>query len=99
MLKSISPLELKQKLAAQEELLLVDVRDSFEFEEGHLPAINIPMAEMFDNLDKLQKDKPVVFYCRTGLRGKALVYMLSKMYAYENLINLEGGYEAYHSLN
>ena len=96
----MSPAELQQKLSAKEDLVLIDVRDSYEYEDYHIDmAINIPMDEVLANLEKIDKSKPVVFYCKTGLRGQATIYMLQKMHHYTNLINLEGGVEAYQSLN
>lgn len=44
---------------------LLDVRPEEEFEAGHLPeAINIPLAQLEDMLDKLPQDREIVAYCR-----------------------------------
>ncbi|CAM4295716.1 metalloregulator ArsR/SmtB family transcription factor [Vreelandella rituensis] len=44
---------------------LLDVRPEEEFEAGHLPkAINIPMAQLENMLDKLPRDREIVAYCR-----------------------------------
>lgn len=44
---------------------LLDVRPEEEFEAGHLPkAINIPLAQLDDMLDKLPKNQEIVAYCR-----------------------------------
>lgn len=44
---------------------LLDVRPEEEFEAGHLPeAINIPLEQLEDMLDKLPRDKEIVAYCR-----------------------------------
>ncbi|WP_346796878.1 metalloregulator ArsR/SmtB family transcription factor [Halomonas sp. Bachu 37] len=44
---------------------LLDVRPEDEFEAGHLPeAINIPLTQLEDMLDKLPRDKEIVAYCR-----------------------------------
>ncbi|MEX1215784.1 ArsR/SmtB family transcription factor [Saccharospirillum sp.] len=46
-------------------MTLLDVRPEMEFKAGHLPeAINIPLAQLEDMLDKLPKDKEIVAYCR-----------------------------------
>ena len=49
--------------------ILVDVRESFEYEEGHLEnAINIPYTGIHAEAAVYLKDKkvPVIVYCRTG---------------------------------
>ncbi len=44
---------------------LLDVRPEEEFDAGHLPtAINIPLAQLEDMLDRLPRDKEIVAYCR-----------------------------------
>ncbi len=99
MIASILPLELQQRLEAQEPIQLIDIRENYEFEEGHLPAENIPMDELVANPNLIRRDVPVIVYCKTGKRGAAMVYMFKKMHSLDHIINLEGGYEAYTSLN
>ena len=72
--------------------LLVDVRSAEEFAEGHLEgAINI----VWDDTDALiaaigeDKQRPVVFYCRSGNRvGKSIVVLGAK--GYNNIYNATG---------
>jgi len=43
---------------------LVDARPIMKYEGGHVPgAINIPKVLLAMNLDKLAKDKTIIFYC------------------------------------
>ncbi|HYC60527.1 MAG TPA: rhodanese-like domain-containing protein [Thermoanaerobaculia bacterium] len=45
-------------------VVVVDTRDANSFEGSHIPgAINIPMASIEANLDRLPKDKEIVAYC------------------------------------
>ena len=47
------------------EVTLLDVRPEEEYAAGHLPeAINIPLAQLEEMLDKLPRDKEIVAYCR-----------------------------------
>ena len=49
---------------------LVDVRDSSEWEAGHIEgAIHIPEDELADRVDELDPDRPVVTVCRAGTRA------------------------------
>jgi rhodanese-related sulfurtransferase len=49
---------------------LIDVRRDYEFEAGHIPgARHIELNDLTTSADSLPKDRPVVFYCRTGNRS------------------------------
>lgn len=64
---------------------LLDVRTTMEYDGGHIDGfINIPVDELRENLDKIEKGKPVYVICQSGLRS----YIAARI--------LEGnGYEAY----
>lgn len=72
--------------------LVIDVRSAEEFADGHLDgAININ----WDDTDALikaigsDKQRPVVFYCRSGNRaGKAIAHL--KLGGYNNIYNATG---------
>lgn len=50
---------------------LVDVRTVEEFNNGHIEgAINIPYDEILENLDKLDKTKPTILYCKSNQRAE-----------------------------
>jgi len=60
--------------------VLVDVRDSAEYREGHIPtAINIPAETFSTQSGVLPKEKKIIVYCNAGSRS----YL-----AYRKLINL-----------
>ncbi len=74
---------------------LLDVRTGSEFELGHIErAINIPLDDLRNNLDKIPKDKKVVIYCAVGLRGY-LAYRILVQNGFDNVLNLSGGYKTY----
>ncbi|RVU27011.1 rhodanese-like domain-containing protein [Sandaracinomonas limnophila] len=57
---------------------VIDVRETFEFEDGHYEgAINIPLGTIPNNLDKIKSmNQPIVVYCRSGNRsGMALTLL------------------------
>ena len=57
---------------------VIDVRETFEFEDGHYEgAINIPLGTIPNNLDKIKSmSQPFVVYCRSGNRsGMALTLL------------------------
>ena len=94
-MKLISPKELSEKLRNKEDFQLIDIREPYEFEDGALGSLNIPLDEMITSVDKISTSKEVIIYCRSGNRSCAIIYMLEKKHKLNNLYNLEGGYTAY----
>lgn len=82
------------EMLKNDSLQVVDVRSLEEYDNGHLPgAILINVSEdTFDNkVDVvLSKDKPVLVYCRTGVRSSTAAKKLKEK-GY-NVYNLVGGY-------
>ena len=74
---------------------VIDVREEYEFEDGHIQSINIPMDQIFDSLNKIEKNRKVIVYCNSGRRGAAVVHILRKKFQFDNIYNLEGGYQKY----
>lgn len=49
---------------------LVDVRVDHEWEVGRIPgATHLPLAELAERTGEIDKDRPVVLYCRGGTRS------------------------------
>ncbi len=49
---------------------VIDVRRDYEFEAGHIPgARHLELNDLTANADSLPRDRPVVFYCRSGNRS------------------------------
>lgn len=64
---SLEPVPRTELLARVRDGLVtvLDVRPPEEFNAGHLPgAVNIPLADLQQRLDELDKDQEVVAYCR-----------------------------------
>ena len=75
--------------------VLVDVRTSDEFSEGHLQgAVNVPYEEVVDWVAQQQDitlDSDIVLYCHSGKRsGKAEKWLQNR--EYQNALNA-GGYK------
>ncbi|MDO3382305.1 rhodanese-like domain-containing protein [Gilvimarinus algae] len=69
----------------------LDVRSAEEFAAGHLEgAINIPHGEVVAGVQALNidKDTPLVLYCRSGRRAQMALEALQKA-GYQNLVNAE----------
>ena len=73
------------------DLVLLDVRTVSEFDEGHIEgAINIPVDEIADRLDELDKEDELLVYCRTGNRSRSAVTILSDA-DYTKIYNMHEG--------
>ena len=60
-----------------EELVILDVRTQEEYDAGHIEgAILIPVLELSDRLDELDKGSELLVYCRTGNRSSSAVEIL-----------------------
>lgn len=84
--------ELKQRIDNKEAIILIDVREEYEFDEFNIGAKLIPMGELPDRLDEISQDKDaeIILHCRSGARsGRAQEYMESE--GYTNVRNLVGG--------
>jgi rhodanese-related sulfurtransferase len=82
--------ELLSGAAAQ----LVDVREPHEHEAGRIAgAAHIELDRLPAEADSLDRERPLVFYCRSGSRS-ALAAQAFRASGYE-AYNLEGGLEAW----
>jgi rhodanese-related sulfurtransferase len=82
------------QVATLDSAQLIDVREAYEHEQGHIPGSrNIEVTELTAAAETLDRDKPVVFYCRSGDRSSmpAEAYRASGWDAY----SIEGGLAAW----
>lgn len=84
--------ELKERMDRNEALHVFDVRETYEYEEFNIGAINIPLGELPGRLGELEhlKDEEVIVHCRSGARsGSAKMFLLDS--GFTNVRNLLGG--------
>lgn len=92
-MKSISPKEFFQLLQTGADIQLIDVREKVEHQEFNIGGILIPLSDITKQIDLIEKEKPVVIYCRKGVRSQIAIQRLLQKFPFQNLINLEGGTE------
>ncbi|MBL8010560.1 MAG: rhodanese-like domain-containing protein [Flavobacteriales bacterium] len=92
---TIGPEELHRMRRDGVPFQLVDVRESYEAERCTLGGTLIPMGELLDRLHEIRRDVPVVVHCRSGNRALAVITALERRHGFTNLIQLEGGIQAY----
>ena len=94
-MQSIDAISLREKISNKENFLLIDVREPWEHEIFNIGGLLIPMNTIFQHLDAIPSDKPVVFYCQKGIRSGLVIQRLQQKFAFKNLMNLSGGMEAW----
>ncbi len=94
-MKEITVQQLREKIDSKEDFQLIDVREEHEYEAANLGGKLIPMSQIFDNADKIDRIKTVVFHCRSGSRSAVVINELEKRFGFTNLYNLKGGIIAY----
>lgn len=76
---------------------VLDARTKREYETGHFKnAINIPVDELRENLDKLNKNNLIYVYCRTGVRSYISCRILTQNGFHVK--NILGGYNLYNEI-
>jgi sulfur-carrier protein adenylyltransferase/sulfurtransferase len=91
----ISAHELKRKLDAHEAFELIDVREPFEYEIARIDGAKlIPLAEIGERTEELQREQPIVVHCHSGTRSAQAVRLLQQR-GFRNVYNLEGGIDAW----
>lgn len=81
--------------------LLVDVRDSAEYEAGHIiEARHIPAAEIASRAESLKKfkEKPVIVYCDVGSASATAARQLRES-GFNKVVTLSGGLNSWRQEN
>ncbi len=74
---------------------LIDVRESDEHQEFNIGGELIPLNEIVMQIDRIATGKPVIIYCRKGIRSQIAIQRLQEKFPFTNLLNLIGGTEAW----
>lgn len=59
-----------------EEICIIDVRETYEFDEYNIGGINIPLYELQESTDGIPTHKKLVFICQTGQRSKIALQLM-----------------------
>jgi rhodanese-related sulfurtransferase len=74
---------------------LIDVREPYEREAGRIPddSAHIELDQLTAQADSIDRERPVVFYCRTGSRSAMAAEAFAA--AGYDAYNLDGGLKAW----
>lgn len=93
-IQSLSIVELKKRFDRKDDIQLLDVREPEEVEIVSIGGTAIPLRELSERLNELDKSKELVVYCKTGERSAVAADLLRRS-GFTNVLNLEGGIKAW----
>jgi adenylyltransferase/sulfurtransferase len=94
---TISATELKEMLDAGKDPYLVDVREPVEYEIVRIPGgVLVPKDRILSGeaLAELPQDRPLVLYCRTGVRSAEALAAV-KAAGFRDAVHVQGGVTAW----
>ena len=93
--ENITPRDLKARLEAGEDPVLLDVREPWEFELARIEGSTlVPMSRLEERFTELDPDSETVVICHHGNRSAYVTQALQRA-GFKNVLNLEGGLDAY----
>lgn len=96
--KQIGSKELNNLIKTNKGLLIIDVRDEYEYNSGHIPnSINIPVDSLYYSINSLTnyKNLPVAVYCKSGIRSETAANYLAQQ-GFRQIYVLRGGLNSYY---
>ncbi|HQT26604.1 MAG TPA: rhodanese-like domain-containing protein [Burkholderiales bacterium] len=106
-INEITPGELKARLDAGEDLLLIDVREPAEFEHGHIGGAHLVPRGIIEAAADTSypkhypplsgaRERQIALYCATSGRS-AMAAAVLQMMGFSKVINVAGGFSRWES--
>jgi molybdopterin/thiamine biosynthesis adenylyltransferase/rhodanese-related sulfurtransferase len=86
----ISVKELKSRIDAGEDVLILDVREPYEYQIANIGGKLIPQNDVPQRLAEIDRDREIVVQCRSGQRSQRIAEFLQQS-GYQKVTNLAGG--------
>jgi len=92
---SIDAAQLRDRLKAEPAPFLLDVREPWEYQAGHVPGAElIPLGELEQRVNEVPRDRAVFAICHSGQRSLAAAGYLLQL-GYPSVSNVDGGTAAW----
>jgi rhodanese-related sulfurtransferase len=86
----LDPGQLEAWMGREPDLQVVDVREAYEHEAGHIAGtLHVPLSQLPGIAQTLDRERPLVFYCRVGSRSE-LAAQAMRMAGFESY-SMTGG--------
>ena len=103
--QNITPAQVHERLVRGDTLLLVDVRETYEYTSGHIaePEGQLPLtpalmpwssSALSQHYHRLPRNIDIIIYCRSGGRGAAASSFLESK-GFTRIFNMTGGFNAW----
>jgi NADPH-dependent 2,4-dienoyl-CoA reductase/sulfur reductase-like enzyme/rhodanese-related sulfurtransferase len=95
--ETVSPIEVKAKMEAGDDFVLLDVRGPAEYQTMHIEDERVklvPLGRLRESLDQLPRDKEIIPFCKISLRGYEAQRILDGA-GFENVRFMDGGVVAW----
>ena len=90
-IREIQPSQLASRLKEGEQLEIIDVREPYEWEIGHIPGARlVPLASIAEEIPRLDKRRETILYCKVGARSLYAAQQLAEA-GVSDVRNLAGG--------
>jgi rhodanese-related sulfurtransferase len=100
-IKEVSVRDVKNELDRKSDLILIDVREDHEWNEGHLPqALHLGKGVIERDIEERipNVDSNLILYCGGGYRS-ALAAESIKRLGYKNIQSMAGGFRSWKEQN
>lgn len=91
MMQQITLQELENWQKEERIFQLIDVREKEEHVTYNIGGELIPLSEVMRNTSKLELSKPIIFYCKRGIRSQIAIQKLQRRLPEGNFFNLQNG--------
>lgn len=86
--------EVKRRIDAGEDLLMLDVREPFEHQIANIGGTLIPLGQIPHRLHEIDREREIVVHCKFGVRSQRAAEFLMQS-GYSKVSNLAGGIMAW----
>ena len=87
----IQPSQLAERLERGEKLEIIDVREPYEWQIGHIPGARlVPLDRIAEEIPRLDKRRETILYCKVGARSMRAAQQLASA-GVTDVRNLAGG--------
>jgi adenylyltransferase/sulfurtransferase len=89
--REILPAQLAERIKSGEQLEIIDVREPYEWQLGHIPGARlVPLGKLAAEISRLDKKRETILYCKVGVRSLYAAEQLADA-GVKQIRNLAGG--------